>query len=1227
MSTTVNNNDASSSTSASNNAESFDLRMKSMEDQINNLSLAFTRFMKEPMFSSNTNSRSQRTHDDSDTESEQSDDESSNNVDVPTDYQLSETLLGQYKHMVNNQGLLVEEECILKKDEISELNKVFNFPSNFQVNVAPFGTPEGITVSSNVKNNDTDLLIVEKRINDSLKPLLLMSSMLSSDSSNIDVELISYLAQSAIVLAVNAQASLSRVRRNNIAKEIYGSEVLLPIKIKDTPKMFDETETERVRKLAKSIRKNNEAKQSLLKLNYHSKPNAKKSVNSSGNNTTGNSSNSKSSSGSNGRSNNFNGSPSNVASGSNNTKSANELGLPNFCQEVVNGLKVHLLPNFKPMPNPIPISIPEGPKSDCITKEVQDLLLDDAIEQVLPNRYSKRVFYSNVFTVPKPGTTLHRPVLDLKRLNTYINNQSFKMEGIKNLPSMVKQGYYMVKLDIKKAYLHVLVDPQYRDLFRFVWKGSHYRWKTMPFGLSTAPRIFTMLLRPVLRMLRDINVSVIAYLDDLLIVGSTKEECLSNLKKTMDLLVKLGFKLNLEKSVLEPTQSITFLGLQIDSVSMKLLVPKEKKKSVIKEIRNFLKLDCCSPRKLAGLKGKLIALKDAVIPFRLYTHVKSEISHWLTVLNQWNGKEISLFPSYDYVLTTDASESGAGATLKKGNKTIKTWSFQWSTTQSNMSSNRREMLALLMAYQALWWSDTGPISSVRTTLETMPQEESQLDWRAYSRILQCKSRPPQPSFRDESQIIVQSNQELQLATEERSVQSNPTSVRSNTDGSVRISPEPSNVQLLNNQNECTPPRLESMEAMSGLPTTHSFAFYPGEDELIQFEEGFYNTDLPNLEISNLVPDDSSTSSSSSSPHVSSSTGNIPRSIDQTISRVNTNPNSTTLETGDYSTFQSHVMSIIRIQKSSTADLLMKSWEPSTLKVYSSSYTRFRNFCTLNSLNPANITLVIFLDYLTHLFKHKPPLAFSTINGHRSMLNQLLLLKNQTDIVNDPFITRIMTGIHKLRPSSAKYQEIWDANQVFKHLSTIKVIPKYTYTALLKKTLVLCKMFGLARSSDLVKWSFNGLIITPDSIKGPVINAKEQRKGVLSILELTSLDDTNSQVCPVRHLSTYLRASKGRRKPHSGDSVFIQNEGKPLDVKEINIIVLSTLSSSGIDISKFKSHSTRSAMASLLLSNNVPFHVVKKMGRWKSNDTVDTFYDKRIIGEKSSGFSNTVVQIS
>ncbi|KAM9992241.1 hypothetical protein ACTFIY_009670 [Dictyostelium cf. discoideum] len=56
---------------------------------------------------------------------------------------------------------------------------------------------------------------------------------------------------------------------------------------------------------------------------------------------------------------------------------------------------------------------------------------------------------------------------------------------------------------------------------------------------------------------------------------------------------------------------------------------------------------------------------------------------------------------------------------------------------------------------------------------------------------------------------------------------------------------------------------------------------------------------------------------------SSGTGNIPRSIDQTISRVNTNPDSTTLETEDYSTFQSHIRSIFGPQKARVQVFFLK----------------------------------------------------------------------------------------------------------------------------------------------------------------------------------------------------------------------------------------------------------------------------------------------------------------
>ncbi|KAM9975740.1 hypothetical protein ACTFIW_000016 [Dictyostelium discoideum] len=83
-------------------------------------------------------------------------------------------------------------------------------------------------------------------------------------------------------------------------------------------------------------------------------------------------------------------------------------------------------------------------------------------------------------------------------------------------------------------------------------------------------------------------------------------------------------------------------------------------------------------------------------------------------------------------------------------------------------------------------------------------------------------------------------------------------------------------------------------AVDGPSSSRKKKDYSGEDELIQFDEGLYNIDLPHLVISNLLFDDSSTIYSSSSLHVSSSAGNIPRSIDQTISGVNNNPNSTTL---------------------------------------------------------------------------------------------------------------------------------------------------------------------------------------------------------------------------------------------------------------------------------------------------------------------------------------------
>ena len=80
----------------------------------------------------------------------------------------------------------------------------------------------------------------------------------------------------------------------------------------------------------------------------------------------------------------------------------------------------------------------------------------------------------------------------------------------------------------------------------------------MPNGLSSAPRIFTKLMKPVYSVLRCQGFENVGYIDDTYLKGSTFQDCEKNVSVTVNLLCSLGFTLNREKSVLIPSQSITF---------------------------------------------------------------------------------------------------------------------------------------------------------------------------------------------------------------------------------------------------------------------------------------------------------------------------------------------------------------------------------------------------------------------------------------------------------------------------------------------------------------------------------------------------------------------------------------------------------------------------------------------------------------------------------------------
>ena len=102
----------------------------------------------------------------------------------------------------------------------------------------------------------------------------------------------------------------------------------------------------------------------------------------------------------------------------------------------------------------------------------------------------------------------------------------------------------------------------------------------LPFGLTSAPRVFTKVLRPPLGILRQVGVRLVVYLDDILILHQSREEleCLAPL--ICSLFEALGLVINTKKSILIPQQVIESLGFLINSVTLQIQMPQEKLRKI-----------------------------------------------------------------------------------------------------------------------------------------------------------------------------------------------------------------------------------------------------------------------------------------------------------------------------------------------------------------------------------------------------------------------------------------------------------------------------------------------------------------------------------------------------------------------------------------------------------------------------------------------------------------------
>lgn len=239
---------------------------------------------------------------------------------------------------------------------------------------------------------------------------------------------------------------------------------------------------------------------------------------------------------------------------------------------------------------------------------ISELLSKKAIRpcQAVPGQ-----FVSDIFLVPKPDGS-SRFILNLKHLNSFVVKEHFKLEDSRSVSKLLEKGMFMASLDLKDAYYTIPIHRTHRKFLRFRYNGCLYEFLCLPFGLSSAPYVFTKILKPVASYLRRRGFLSIIYLDDILLLGQSKERCLENVHATLSLLESLGFVINREKSHLVPSCVRTYLGFIFDSDRMSMRLPPEKIENIKLRVQDLLRRSSVKIRDFASLVGYLVSCCPAV---------------------------------------------------------------------------------------------------------------------------------------------------------------------------------------------------------------------------------------------------------------------------------------------------------------------------------------------------------------------------------------------------------------------------------------------------------------------------------------------------------------------------------------------------------------------------------------------------------------------------------------
>ena len=134
-----------------------------------------------------------------------------------------------------------------------------------------------------------------------------------------------------------------------------------------------------------------------------------------------------------------------------------------------------------------------------------------------------------------------RLIWDGRHVNAHLRKRKFRMESLQlEGRSLFERSMIGGTCDISQAYHHIEMAASATPYLGFEWAGVCSCFDVLPFGLSSAPWLFTTVMGHSVRVIRYKGGDVIAYLDDVIFGAKSAGDALTWTQRMLRILQSFG---------------------------------------------------------------------------------------------------------------------------------------------------------------------------------------------------------------------------------------------------------------------------------------------------------------------------------------------------------------------------------------------------------------------------------------------------------------------------------------------------------------------------------------------------------------------------------------------------------------------------------------------------------------------------------------------------------------